>query len=573
MASDEEIRENLTSGGLIMYDAVSFYELLCQSEPDITSIQRLKNQKGTWKQAFTEAFKKGVQKKYTNIFSPALGVISILPTAPDVENSLENIYDASQYVVSRAGLLKQDLSGRIYHSALGQATAKRFATFYTRIPSSELLASLAIEDWDDKIIDFACGSGTLINSGYSRKLSLALPSAIEEHNGIESLDGIHKKFLSEDIYGMDAMAFAAHFTTVNLATQRSSTQVGDSNVYQTPVTNPANGESRTGSLELLSSNTIPVQERFDDTSIGAEQAVSSETVQTTIDKDFDVVIMNPPFTEKSRATKILNMSKVNSMAREHNDELTGQTGLAAPFVQLAHLHLKEGGRMAMVLPTAVLDRYSWRPVREMLKDNYNIEHIVTSYAPNMPAWSENTDRREVLLVARKQTEGDNPRTKQPIISHVDKDIDFTEAREIARVLKNTDPKSISLNSPNSQILFTGAESQGEAFSIPSGYLSNNTANWYKFSAYRDPKIIKLMAYLQGIYNTSNAPYNMPVSDYTSQLRQFADVKLFLKNIKTAGYRVVDDQPSRNSDWTVNTSTINKINLKEQDVEWVYKDLH
>lgn len=575
MATEEEVHENLTSGGLILYDAVSFYELLCRSEPDLTPVQQLHRQSGNWKQAFTEAFEAGYDKGYTNIFGPAIGVIDNIPSGPDVENALENIEKASQYVVSRAGLLKQDLSGRIYHSALGKTLAKRFATYYTRIPSSDLLAWLAVEEWDDKVIDFASGSGALLNGAYSRKLSLALPDAIDEDNEIDSLNDIHRQFIESDIYGLDAMGFASHLTMVNLAMQRPDGRFESSNVYQVPVTNPRNGESRTGSLELLASNTLRVQERFSGESVGAVEASSlgSGMCQATINKDFDVVIMNPPFTEKSRATEILDMSKVNEMVREHDADLTGQTGLAAPFVRLGDLHLKPGGRLALVLPTSVVDRYSWEPVREMLSENYNIEHMVVSWAPGMPAWSEKTERREILLVARKLKDGENGGLKNTVVSHIDTDIDFSEAREVSQVLDSTDPKNISIRSPNAQVLFSGTKPLGMSKSYPAALLNNHTDNWYRYAAFRNADMTKLMLSLEGILSANEAPYGVSLENgMTSPISDCADVLLFLKNIKSAGYRVVDDEPSDTvSDWTVNTSSINKIHLEEDDVQWVYKD--
>ncbi|MFW6384138.1 MAG: hypothetical protein ACOCZC_01930, partial [Halodesulfurarchaeum sp.] len=81
--------------------------------------------------------------------------------------------------------------------------------------------------------------------------------------------------------------------------------------------------------------------------------------------------------------------------------MTGQTGLAAPFVLHGHQHLKEGGKLALVLPTTVINRYSWDAVRMMLAEHYHIVHMLVSWGPNLPAWSGDTDLREILIVARK----------------------------------------------------------------------------------------------------------------------------------------------------------------------------
>jgi len=576
---------DLTSGGLVLYDTISFYEMLCQSEDDLNTLRRHYRDAGTWKQALTNAFEAAYQINYDNIFTHTIGVLDALPTGPDIESALKELYDAGQYIVSRAGLLRQDLSGRIYHSALGKTLAKNFATYYTRIPSSDLLAWLAIDSWDDKVADFASGSGTFLNSAYSRKLSLALPDAIEEMaspgameepNGIGTLDDLHRKFIEEDISALDAMSFASHLSMVNLATRRPRTTFRRSGVYHVPVVKQTTGENLTGSLELLKSNTIRVQERLSGDQRGArkqavETAIGTEMEQVTFDRDYDVVIMNPPFSRKDRAAKILDMAKVNRMAREHNEDMTGQTGLAAPFVLLGDLHLKPGGRLALVLPTAVVNRYSWDAIREMLAENYHVEHMVVSWAPGLPAWSEDTDLREILIVARKLDTSENGNPGKTIVSHIDEDISFTEAREIGRILNSTNPSSISIRSPNSQVLYSGVKSLGEAKSYPSAFLTDHTDNWYRYAAYRNPNLVKLMAALEGIAAPEDAPYGVSLGDVTTPLNTDASVRLFLKNKKSAGYAYSDSEVS-NSDPIIVTSRYDKISATPgDDGKWVYRD--
>jgi hypothetical protein len=519
--ASEDRHADLTSGGLVLYDTISFYEMLCQSEDNLDTLQRHYRDTGTWKQAFIAAFEAAYRINYDNIFTHTIGVLDTLPTGPDIENGLEELYDAGQYVVSRAGLLRQDLSGRIYHSALGKTLAKNYATYYTRIPSSDLLAWLAIDSWDDKIADFASGSGTFLNSAYSRKFSLALPDAIEdmalpdameEPNGIGTLDDLHRKFIEEHITALDAMSFASHLSMVNLATRRPRTTFRQSGVYHVPVVKQSTGENLTGSLELLGSNTIAVQERLSGGQRGARKqavetdgAIGAEMEQTTFDRDYDVVIMNPPFSRKDRAAKILDMSKVNRMAREHDEDMTGQTGLAAPFVLLDDVHLESGGRLALVLPTAVVNRYSWDAIQEMLAENYHVEHMVVSWAPGRPAWSEDTDLREILIVARKLDSSENGDPGKTVVSHIDEDISFTEAREIGRILNATDPSAISIRSPNSQVLYTGVKSLGEAKSYPSAFLTDHTDNWYRYASFREPKIVRLMIALEEIAAPEERP--------------------------------------------------------------------
>lgn len=572
-SSDDETRRTLTSGGLVLYDAVSLHERLSQSEDDLPALQRRYRDVGTWKRALTEGFTAACAVGDDTVFRHAIEVLERLPSGPDIESALADIYEAARFVVSRAGLLRQDLSGRIYHSALGRTLAKNFATYYTKLPASDLLAWLAVEEWDDRVADFACGSGTLPNSSYSRKLSIAVPEAIEADDGIDDLDDVHRRFLENDIFGLDAMRFAAHLTMVNLAMQRPM-EFESGNIHHVPVGSSEFGTNEVGSLDLLSSNTIDVRRRIDGRDMGAdERAVGvGAPDDVTIPRDFDVVIMNPPFTRKDRAAEILDMSRVNELASEHDADVTGQTGLAAPFVLLGDHYLKPGGRLALVLPSAAVDRYSWEPVREMLAENYDVEHMIVSWGAGEPAWSEDSDRREVLIVARKRG-GDEDGRSRTIVSHIDEAITFAEARDIAQLLGRTDAANISIRTPNAQVLSSGRQQLGGAKSFPPAFLGDHTDNWYRFAAYRNPDVVRLMLALEGIMSPEESPYGIDLGDVTSQLSDFADVQLFLKNIGPAGYRIVDDEPSGGGDWTVNTSTINRIALSEDDdrVQWVFRD--
>jgi hypothetical protein len=261
----EEIQEYLVSGGLILFNATAFYELLAQNR-DLVTLRSRVRETGIWRRAMSEAYHDALEINYDSVFLTANEIIDILPSSPTIENALEEIHEATESVLSKAGLLRQDLTGRVYHSALGQTLAKNYATFYTKIPSGELLAWLGIRDWDAKVGDFACGSGTLLTSTYHRKMSLAfdmveverddeivnIPRASE--SGYDGVSEIHKKFVENDIWGLDAMSFAAHLTAVNLALQQPAVTFEQSHVFQVPVTSSGESESRLGSLDLLDSS-------------------------------------------------------------------------------------------------------------------------------------------------------------------------------------------------------------------------------------------------------------------------------------------------------------------------------
>ena len=63
--------------------------------------------------------------------------------------------------------------------------------------------------------------------------------------------------------------------------------------------------------------------------------------------------------------------------------------------------LKENGRIALVLPKALLSGIAWKPTRELINRHYLIEYLVVSQDPERWNFSENTSLSEVLVVAKK----------------------------------------------------------------------------------------------------------------------------------------------------------------------------
>ncbi len=105
--------------------------------------------------------------------------------------------------------IKEDLFGRLYHETIPPETRKNLGAFYTKPEAAKLLAALAIDRWDAKVLDPACGSGTLLVEAYQRKAASAPPMSREE---------LHKR-LVDGIWGIDVMHFASHMTSMNLTAQ------------------------------------------------------------------------------------------------------------------------------------------------------------------------------------------------------------------------------------------------------------------------------------------------------------------------------------------------------------------
>lgn len=589
--TDDEVREYLVSGGLILFNATAFYGLLAQNRDALRPLrQRRADADGVWARAMRSAFDDALDINYDSVFITAEQVLETLPTSPAVEDGLGDVHDASEAVLARAGLLRQDLTGRVYHSTLGRTLAKNYATYYTKIPSGELLAWLGIADWDAKVGEFACGSGTLVTSSYHRKLSLAFEMETNEEgdeeitkpkaalDGYPGLDDIHEKFVESDLWGLDAMSFAAHLSAVNLALQQPNVPFDRSHIYQVPVTR--DGESRLGSLDLLNSSTVRVQSRLEaeaDASGAGQQSMSmTEVEELDVPKgEFDLVIMNPPFTRADRAAKILDTSKLNSVLNEEFPERdyanTTRSGLAAPFTILGDEAVRAGGRLALVVPSGLLSRETWQPIRDFVNENYHLEHIVINWAGGEPAFSEDTEFREVLVVARKlEPNDDNGRFTT--MTHLDERLDFMQARLVGTDLtEEVNPSRITIQRPREDPLMDDGSKIGAVKSAPASITEQTVDNWYRLVAFRDQDLLRLMLAVEGYLGGAHTPYDIALPDVFSTLDEVGEsVDLFMKNKKSAGYAYSDDEGA-GGDPVIVSARYDRQGAESDSDKWVYRD--
>ncbi|GAB4311098.1 MAG: hypothetical protein Kow0069_11370 [Promethearchaeota archaeon] len=294
--------------------------------------------------------------------------------------------------------LSNEVLGTLFHEIIPPAVRKPAAAFYTGSQAGELLAWLAVDDFRVKVLDPACGSGSLLTAVYRRKREL-----IGEVRPFTGSD--HERLVGSEITGLDVMPFAAHLAAVNLALMAPMRYTNRLRVGVADSTSLGPGSAVSGA---------PVGGPYD-SSAGAGGDFRLERC--------GLVVMNPPFTRSETLAKIKPAADLGrgeggfprgwraprtykallrSRLSEYEKWINARMGLHAYFVLLADRFLEEGGRIAAVLPASVLRVESTRKVREFLLERYDLEYVVSR--ADKSAFSENTSLREVLLVARKRGE-------------------------------------------------------------------------------------------------------------------------------------------------------------------------
>ena len=377
-----------------------------------------------------------------------------LRVAPPYEaaHALRQLIAVAEDIAVKGVIRRHDVAGRIFHRLLG--TRKFLATNYTTIPAAVLLASLAFDsrrapwsdiDWSSqselgklRIVDPACGSGTLLMAALQEALTLHRRAGGDS----ESQGTAIQLLLENALHGYDVVPAAVHLTAATLSMAETRQLIGPMPLFWMPH-DVHDRRARLGSLDFLErspsrgiAQQLPafVDKEHDP---GRVTGSGERIYDAQMPGECDLVIANPPYTraggpgasDHTDWNPIFGSALSKADARAMQDALRRTlsptpaslyAGLGSAFMVLASEKVKAGGRIAFVLPATVLTGSRWSPIREMLLRDFDVDWVVVSHDArsrhakgNLPgrlfvAFSESTRIAETLIVATKKGyEGSN----------------------------------------------------------------------------------------------------------------------------------------------------------------------
>jgi len=424
MSKTSDVHRIVSTAGLLIVDALVLHEVIAAHNKNVPTLSKLlrsanlkKELENSWNYIISEI-------NYQPVLQVALDILTNMTASPTLDRQLRNLVNLAYDIASSKVLLRHDLFGRIYHRLLLGELVKYYATYYTSIPAARLLARLLIKlpsplDARDvppkyggeplRVVDFACGSGTLLSAVYKELDTLHRIVGDEL-----KVDELHKYLIEEGLWGFDVLHHAVHLAATVLFLH-NPIPVERSRLYALRL----GDEKYLGSINFLANPTLSedmvltgqVVRSIEEVSVSKKEPASIELPL------FHICIMNPPFTRSvggnllfgslpKKEREVLRKKLAELLSRKGLEGI-GQAGLGAVFFFLADKYLVESGRIGLVLPRAVLSGVAWEKVREELLRKYHIEYIITSYETNNQwNFSENTDLSEILLVARKRKNGE-----------------------------------------------------------------------------------------------------------------------------------------------------------------------
>jgi hypothetical protein len=476
----------------ILANAFVFHESLAGKLKDVDSIDELRGNKNLNKAAILAEWQKILLVNYWPIFDIARRILQIVPVA-ESKALIERLAETADRLLENRLMRSHDLTGAVFQRMI---VDRRFlAAYYTTPASAALLIGLAIvpeltpamKPWGDpenvtslRIADFACGTGTLLTTAYSRI------GQLHELAGGDS-EAIHAQMMAHAIIGCDVLPAAAHLTASMIAGAHPTVKYNQSLIMTVPYGN-MEGDLALGSLHLLNP-----QAKLTELAITAKAAEGmgekeKETWAALPHASFDLVVMNPPFTRStdhgsSKHNNVPNpMFAAFSNSKEEQKKMAeatqrltvgtsahGNAGEASIFLVLADRKIKDGGRLALVMPLSLMMGESWEDSRALLTNNYR-DLILVSIAGTSDidsSFSADTGMAECLLIGRKHKQ-ENKRATFVVLKERPSYplLGFGAAKQIHRLIAGKSMRALEDGPFGGTPLYFGDEIIGQVMDAP-----------------------------------------------------------------------------------------------------------
>lgn len=461
------VMEMRRAAAYLLINQVMFYDILSKLEPK--KFAEVNEDKLKRPSDLAKYFRKVLEVDYAATFGfNVVGSLG-LKNLREVRKVIKNVRALAPEKIRH----RPDLLGQLFHNLIPLDVRKPVAAYYTNVQAAHVLARITIQNKDAKVIDLATGSGGLLVASYQVKKSFT----IEE--GAKFDNDLHIRFVEKDLTGLDIMPFAAHLAAINLSlqapifhTQKVRIALWDSTELKPGMVIPSVSKElkaayKNPTLEMFSEGELKIP----DDSYVSKGSITFEGTggeQFQLDKT-DVVIMNPPFTRQERLPEEYKRH-LDSRFVEYRKYLQGQLGLHGYFVFLADKFLKDEGRVALVIPATILRIQSFDGVRKLLTERYEIEKIIATW--HRAAFSEATEFREILLVARKLPVGKEPAKSTKVIMLKRLPANLDDSREYADLINSLDDD----NYEDDRIV---------SYAIPADVVRSKQANLFTLIAFKN----------------------------------------------------------------------------------------
>jgi len=275
--------------------------------------------------------------------------------------------------------INYEILGNIFQRLIPEEERHKLGQYYTRSDVVDLIVGFCVKSADDKVLDGSCGAGTFLVRSYVRK-KLLNPSKP------------HKELVDE-LFGVDIAKFAAHLSTINLAS-RDLSQIEN----YPKILHKDFFDVLPGGKYVLAEITHKAE------------ALSDREVHVQLPQSFDAVVMNPPYTRQEEMEDILEEEKEKAFNRCIEDwgEMSKYKDKKPRFSKRASIYvhffihggyfLKEGGRLGLITSNSWLDVDYGGDLQRFFLENFKIKAIIES---KVERWFEDADINTAITILER----------------------------------------------------------------------------------------------------------------------------------------------------------------------------
>ena len=436
LKSDQKRADGCTIAALLMMNAAMLHQRIANGRW-MTGVDDLETVSSSVNvvRRMTRQWSDIIERDFKPVMQPARDAIYLIEDSGKLgglERALRHLASEAARIAETYADMGADHAGALFNRVMGDQASD--GAYFTRPVAASIAARLTLDavgdvDWSveetwraSKVVDLACGSGTLLAAVLTEMKRRARDQGARERD----LGEFQRLAVEKSIKGMDINPVSLQLAASQLTAGNQGIRYCEMGLHLMPYgpTGSDPTRSRSGTLELLGQRALVGPEgtlNVGDDDIGSSVVWGRDGDDPELEpaveaaKDSRIVIMNPPFTNRKNMGQKFPDRDRDSLrdrvglmraALVDNDPAMaefGDTNSIAPlFVALADKCASDpDGVVAMVHPTIALSNPSGLEERRILAQRFHVHTVLTCHVPGQINLSEHTKINESLILLKR----------------------------------------------------------------------------------------------------------------------------------------------------------------------------
>ena len=461
--------DGCTIAALLMMNAAMLHQRIANGRwlSGVSDLDTLKNNVNVIRNVCRE-WERIMRHDFRPILEPALEAIYAMETTgrtAGLERALRHIVAEAERIAETYADMGADHAGPLFNRVMGNQASD--GAFFTRPVAASIAARLTLDacgapDWtnpavwrEHKTVDLACGSGTLLAAVLADLKRRARSQGTDE----AQISDLQKLAVEETIKGLDINPISLQLAASQLTAGNQEIRYRQMGLHLMPYGPHRDDPTRVsvGTLELLGQRAIlgrPGEMDLPDNPVASQNVWNRHNDAELEDavaavKDARIVIMNPPFTNRSKMgekfpkpiqqalrSRVDDMEQMLVRSDNDMDDFVDKNSVRPLFVALADNCIdQQSGVLTMINPTIALSAPSGQNERRILAQRYHIHTVLTGRWPREFILSQNVEIDESIVIATRNRDDKAPTR----FIHLDKmPVDEAEVDDLHRCLSVCD---------------------------------------------------------------------------------------------------------------------------------------